>query len=736
MEHNHHHHEHEHGCSCSCCTKAHEHHEHHEHECHSHGSENSCSCGCVCSDEDSGDPDSHHINGWHHHEDSGCGHNHEESCHCRHDHNAEHSHHHSCPCGHDHHHNHDSCGCGCGHDHEHSAEAPFSRVAAIIGAVIIVMSFILPNKSVAAVLMAAGTLLMGYPLFLAGIKELLHLSFDELGLLTIAVAASFGLAAVSADPFEAVIEAMAVTVLFRIGNLLEAKAVAKSRRDIEALTDIRPDTAILLVPDGSQKQVAAETVIPGSSILLKAGDRIPIDCEVVSGTGYIDVSAITGEPLPIFAEKGSRLLSGSINTDGLLTCKTVASFEDSAASRIIKLVRESAENKGNAETLISRFARIYTPAVVAMAAALAILPPLFGMGSFGEWLSRALVFLVASCPCALVISVPLTFFAGIGMASREGILVKGSLYLEKLAKASCIAFDKTGTVTLGTPSVESMTLAADSLSEERLLDIAAAAERNSNHPAAKAVIAYAEERKQLTVSDVTEIGGMGVKLLCEDDEVLCGSYRLMQRFGVEYSEIEAANIYLAVNRKLQCGFVLRDELRPRAAEAMTKLREAGINSISMLTGDAEPAAKAVAEKIGADKVFAQLLPEQKPQCLKKLKADHGIAIFVGDGINDAPVLAEADIGIAMGLGTDAAIEAADIVLVSEQITALPKAITIARKTVAKANQNIAFALTIKAAVLLLGAFGMASMWMAVFADVGVSILAVLNSLTLLRRLKK
>ena len=688
MSHEHHHHEHEHGCSCSCCTEAHEHREHHECECHSHGSENSCSCGCTCSDEDSGDPDSHHLTDEH---------------------------------------------CSCGHDHEHAAEAPFSKQASVIGAILIVISFFVPFKSAAPIIMAVGTLLIGYPLFLAGIKALVRLSFDELGLLTIAVAASFGLAAVSADPFEAVMEAMAVTVLFRIGNLLEAKAVAKSRRDIEALTDIRPDTATLIMPDGSRKTVAAETVKQGSFILLKAGDRVPIDCEVQSGTGYIDVSAISGEPLPVFAEKGSRLLSGSINTDGLLTCCTTADFEDSAASRIIRLVRESAENKGSAETLISRFARIYTPAVVAMAAALAILPPLMGAGSFGEWLSRALVFLVASCPCALVISVPLTFFAGIGMASREGILVKGSLYLEKLAKADCVAFDKTGTVTFGSPTVEKMILAENALPAERLLDIAAAAEQNSAHPAAKAVLAYAGQRNGLEISEVSEMGGMGVKLICGGQEVLCGSYRLMEKYGVEYAGIDPANIYLAADRKLQCGFILRDEVRPQAAEAVEKLRTLGVKNISILTGDASAAAKSAAEAVGADAVFSQLLPEQKPQCLKEMKKNHGTAVFVGDGINDAPVLAEADIGVAMGLGTDAAIEAADVVLISEQLLSLPTAITIARKTTAKAKQNIVFALSVKAAVLLLGAFGMASMWMAVFADVGVSIIAVLNSLTLLKK---
>ncbi len=654
-----------------------------------------------------------------------------------HDHEHNHSHDHN----HEHNHSHESCpasgccgdDCGCGHSHDEALTAPFSRPLTIVGAVLVAASLLPAWGTLAPWILGAGTLLIGYPLFVSGLNAMFRsFALDELSLMTIAVIASFGLAVASSDPMESLFEAFAVTALFRIGNYLEARAIAKSQRDIEALTNIRPDTALLLTPDGKTRQVAAEQVPVGSMIELRAGDRIPIDCEVVSGAGYVDLSAITGEPIPIQGSVGTRLPSGAINLDGLLTCRTTASFADSAASRIIRMVREAADKKGDAEKLISRFARIYTPIVVVLAVLLAVVPPLLGFGAFGMWLSRALVFLVASCPCALVISVPLTFFAGIGTASRSGILVKGSRYLETLAKTDCIAFDKTGTLTQGIPTVESMKL-TDGFDRATLLAFAAAAEQRSNHPAAKAVMAYAGEQPALSVSDFTEHSGMGVSLTCEGKRILCGSFRLMAQNGVDYTPLEPANIYLAVDNRLACAFTLTDLPRPEAAQALAMLRDLGITDFAMLTGDAQRASEKIAAPLGISTVFAQLLPEQKPERLADLRATHHTTLFVGDGINDAPVLAGADVGIAMGLGTDTAIEAADVVLVNEQLTAIPRAIKIARRTVTKANQNIAFALIVKISVLLLGALGFATMWMAVFADVGVTILAVLNALTLLSK---
>lgn len=651
-----------------------------------------------------------------------------------HPHHHEHSHGHdrdSCPAS-----GHCSCcgdGCGCGHSHDEALAAPFSRPLTVIGGVLVATAFLPAWGTMAPWILGAGTLLIGYPLFVSGISAIFKsFALDELSLMTIAVIASFGLAATSPDPMESLFEAFAVTALFRLGNYLEARAVAKSQRDIEALTNIRPDTALLISPDGQTREVAAELVPVGSLIQLRAGDRIPIDCEIVSGTGYVDLSAITGEPIPVQGEPKTRLPSGAINLDGLLVCRTTASFADSAASRIIRMVREAADKKGAAEKLISRFAKVYTPAVVALAALLAVLPPLLGFGDFGMWLSRALVFLVASCPCALVISVPLTFFAGIGTASRSGILIKGTRYLETLAKTDCIAFDKTGTLTQGIPSVEGMKL-AEGFDRGLLLTFAAAAEQNSNHPAARAVMAYAGKQPTLAVSDFTEHSGMGVSLMCEGKRIVCGSFRLMAQNGVDYTPLAPANIYLAVDNKLACAFTLTDLPRKEAVQALELLRDMGITDFAMLTGDAQGASEKVAHPLGITNVFAQLLPEQKSERLATLRSAHRTTLFVGDGINDAPVLAGADVGIAMGLGTDTAIEAADVVLVNEQLTAIPRAIKIARKTVRKVNQNIAFALTVKISVLLLGALGFATMWMAVFADVGVTILAVLNALTLLSK---
>lgn len=646
-----------------------------------------------------------------------------------HDHTHSHSHTHgSCPAS-------DCCGddCGCGHSHDEALTAPLSGPLTIAGAVLVAASLLPIWGTLAPWILGVGTLLIGYPLFVSGIGAMFRsFALDELSLMTIAVIASFGLAATSPDPMESLFEAFAVTALFRLGNYLEARAIAKSQRDIEALTNIRPDTALLLAPDGQTRQVAAELVPVGSLIQLRAGDRIPIDCEIISGAGYVDLSAITGEPIPIQGGAGTQLPSGAINLDGLLTCRTTASFDDSAASRIIRMVREAADKKGDAERLISRFARVYTPIVVVLAVLLAIAPPLLGLGAFSMWLSRALVFLVASCPCALVISVPLTFFAGIGTASRSGILVKGSRYLETLAKTDCIAFDKTGTLTQGVPTVDNMKLTRD-FERETLLAFAAAAEQRSNHPAARAVVAYAGAQPTLSVSDFTEHSGMGVSLTCEGKRILCGSFRLMAQNGVDYAPLEPANIYLAVDDKLACAFTLTDLPRPEAAQALATLREMGISDFAMLTGDAQAASEKIASPLGISNVFAQLLPEQKSERLAALRSTHRTTLFVGDGINDAPVLAGADVGIAMGLGTDTAIEAADIVLVNEQLTSIARAIKIARKTVAKANQNIAFALIVKISVLLLGALGFATMWMAVFADVGVTILAVLNALTLLSK---
>ena len=729
MSNHHTHHEHAHcsGQGCACCAA---HHQEQSGERRGHEGHDAAESPHGGGDDDPDHPAARPQGQCPDHEHS------HDCCEPGHPHGHERSHD-CCESGHPHghEHSHDCCGdgCGCGHSHDEAVTAPGEKAMTLLGAALAVFAFLPAAGAFAPWLMAAGTLLIGYPLFLSGITGLFSgRAFDELGLLTVAVAASLGLAATSPDPFEGTLEALAVTAFFRLGNALEARAVAKSQRDIEALTSIRPDTALRLLPDGSQQSVPAESVAPGSTILLKPGDRVPIDCEVLEGGGFVDLSVITGEPIPAEVRPGSRIPSGGINTDGLLTCRTTASFEDSAASRIIRMVRDSAEQKGSAERFITRFSKIYTPAVVIIAAALALLPPLFGFGSLSMWISRALVFLVASCPCALVISVPLTFFAGVGTASRAGVLVKGTRYLEALAQTDCAAFDKTGTLTLGAPAVSEF-IVAPGFSREELLPLAAAAEQNSNHPAARAVLAYAGAPRAEAVSDFTEHPGMGVSLTVGGRKLLCGSARLFEKYGVDRAPLPAANVLLAVDGRAAGAFLLADRPREEAKRALGELRALGVGTIAILTGDAKPAAEAAAAALGIDTVRAGLMPGDKAEQLALLQRSHRSTVFVGDGINDAPVLVRADVGIAMGLGTDTAIESADVVLVRENLTALPAAIRIARRTVRKARENIAFALVVKLAVLLLGAMGLATMWMAVFADVGVSILAILNSLTLLRK---
>ncbi len=573
------------------------------------------------------------------------------------------------------------------------------------------------------ILFAVATLLAGYPLFRDGLKGLTRLSLDETTLLTVAVVAAF---AIGEYP-----EAFMVTALFRIGNLLENAAVERSKRDIEALTQIRPEHANLVGPDGSVQVVAAKSVPIGSTILVKPGEKIPLDAKITVGSTNVDTAALTGESLARPAEVGDTVLSGSVNLDGAITCVTVNSFDDSAASRIIEMVKESSAKKGKTERFISRFSKVYTPFIILAAAALAFLPPLMGMGELSMWVSRSLVFLVASCPCAMVISIPLSFFAGIGANSKVGVLVKGSKYLEILSKANAVVFDKTGTLTTGKLTVSSVESCSDLTSDE-VLHLAAIAESYYNHPMALAVMEACPNPDLSGVADYTEIPGKGVSLKVSGEEILCGSHRLMADYQIDLSALPEANIYVAKNGIVVGYLTVFDQPRPEAAQAIQRLRGLGISQMVMLTGDFDASAQQVKEEIGLDAAWSQLLPQDKVARLEEVKEKYGTTLFVGDGINDAPVLARSDAGIAMGLGTDAAIEAADVVLISENLNGLARSIEISRRTMSIARFNIAFALGVKAVVLVLGALGMAQMWMAVFADVGVSILSVLNAVRALQ----
>ena len=533
-------------------------------------------------------------------------------------------------------------------------------------------------------------------------------------------------------------EATAVMLLYQLGEFLQDRAVQRARRSITALMDIRPDTARVLV-DGHEELVHPEAVAVGSMIRIYPGERVPLDGTVTAGESTLDTAALTGESLPRTVHTGDTLLSGCVNITGALTVRVTAAYAQSAAARILDLVEEAADKKSRTEAFITRFARIYTPVVVCAALGIAVLPPLITGDAFAPWVYRALTFLVISCPCALVISVPLTFFAGLGAASRAGLLVKGSSYLDALARTDTVVFDKTGTLTEGNLRVTHILPAAGG-TEKEVLARAAAAEQHSSHPMARAVMrAFAEcGGTPAAVHDIEEHAGRGITVRSEERIICIGTRAYLSESGVTNlpSAAPAGAIWLAVNGAYAGMICVADTVRAGAADAVRALREHGVRETVMLTGDARPAAQSVAAAVGIDTVYAELLPQDKAAHLERLlaaeRAGRTLA-YIGDGINDAPVLARADIGIAMGgIGADAAIEAADVVLMTDEPRRLVSLLALARRTVRIARENIALAIGIKAAVLLLGALGWVNLWAAIFADVGVTLLAVLNAMRAMR----
>ena len=545
--------------------------------------------------------------------------------------------------------------------------------------------------------------------------------FDEDFLMAVATLGAFGVGEYA--------EGVAVMLFFQVGELFQSIAVGKSRRSIAALMDIRPETANV-ERDGQLVEADPEDVEVGQIIVIKPGERVPLDGTVLEGTSALDTAALTGESLPRDVAPGMDIISGCVNLTGLLRVKVSRPYDQSTVAKILELVENSATKKAKAENFITKFARYYTPAVVFSALALAVLPPLFGLGTFSLWFHRALTFLVVSCPCALVISIPLSFFGGIGGASRQGILIKGGNYLEALANAGIAVFDKTGTLTRGTFSVTQ--LCPRGISEQELLTLAATAEQFSDHPISRS-IRTAAGPLTCAPSDVQEIAGEGVRAQLGSQSILAGNEKLMGRFAVPCPAVSAPGtvVHVAADGTYRGYLVVEDELKPTTAQALKQLKQAGIRKTVMLSGDAPAMAEAVGEKLGLDEVHAGLLPADKVSKLEQLlrtRQEKEQLIFVGDGINDAPVLARADIGVAMGaMGSDAAIEAADIVLMDDDLTKLAKAVSIARKTISIVIQNIVFALGVKFLVLALTPFGLANMWIAVFADVGVAIIAILNA---------
>ena len=531
-------------------------------------------------------------------------------------------------------------------------------------------------------------------------------------------------------------EAVAVMLFYQIGELFQSYAVGKSRQSIASLMDIRPDYANL-ERDGKTEQVDPEEVAVGDVILVKPGEKIPLDGVVLEGDSMVNTSALTGESVPREAYPGSDVISGCINQNGLLRIRVTKEFGESTVAKILDLVENSSSKKAKAENFITKFARWYTPAVVIAAVLLAVIPPLILQGGWNDWIHRALIFLVISCPCALVISVPLSFFGGIGGASRNGILVKGGNYLESLAHAETVVFDKTGTLTRGVFNVTA--IHPNSFSEADLLELAALAESYSDHPISRSIReAYGKDPDLSRVTDVEELSGRGVRVRIDGKTVCAGNDKLMEETGVQWHPCHrvGTTVHIAVDGEYAGHIVISDEVKPDAVQAVSALKQQGVSRTVMLTGDAKAVGESVAKELGLDEVHTELLPAGKVDCVEQLlkqKSAKGTLVFVGDGINDAPVLSRADIGIAMGaMGSDAAIEAADIVLMDDKPSKIADAIRIARKTLRIVTQNIVFALAVKGIVLLLGALGLANMWEAVFADVGVSVIAILNAMRALK----
>lgn len=564
---------------------------------------------------------------------------------------------------------------------------------------------------------AAIILMAGVGVLIDGAKNLLKLNFTENVLMSVAVVAAFCMGEF--------VEAAAVAILFNIGERAEGIAEMRSRRSIEALTEMRPDTARVL-RRGEELSVAPTAVELDETIVINPFERIPLDGVIIEGSSYIDNAALTGESVPVEVTVGDTVLSGGVNGSSKLAVRVTSVFEDSTASRILRMIEDSSLRKGSAEKLITRFARVYTPIVLVLAVLVAVLPPIFKLGAFSTWLYRALTMLVASCPCALVISVPLGFFAGIGVASKNGVLIKGGKYLEALAKTEAVILDKTGTVTTGTLSVSSV-WTAEGVKREDLLKLAAAAEARSVHPVAKAITDAAGEVPE--AEEIEEIAGRGIRAKLKGNELLVGRESFLTENNVNMSGVPQSTVAVALNGRCVGAVTLSDTVKPDSAAAIGSLGKSGVKRIVMLTGDNEQAAKTIAEQVGITEYRAGLLPQDKAEAVEKMD---GVRVFVGDGVNDAPVLAAADCGVAVGLGSEAAIETADAVLSGGSLLGLPRAIRLAKRCMGVIHFNIIFALAIKAAVLICTPMGFVPMWMGVFADVGVMALTVLNTMRILK----
>ena len=587
----------------------------------------------------------------------------------------------------------------------------------------------LPNEWILGGIYLVPYIIIGYDIVIKAARNISHGQiFDENFLMMIATFGAFGV-----KEFE---EAVAVMLFYQVGELFQGYAVGKSRQSISEMMDICPEYANI-EENGELKQVDPDDVEIGSIIVIKPGEKVPLDGVIIEGNSMLDTAALTGESVPRSAKAGDEIVSGCVNGSGTLKVKTTKAFEDSTVAKILELVENASSKKARVENFITRFAKYYTPVVTIAAVIIAIIPSII-TGNWGDWITRACIFLVISCPCALVISVPLGFFSGIGSASRIGVLVKGSNFLEAVAEVTTIVMDKTGTLTKGEFKVSE--IVPSGISEERLLEIAAYGESFSTHPIAASIKeAYDNKIDTDRIKDVKEISGHGVELLLDGKDTLVGNGKLLKSHNISYEEHKSGGtvVYVAYDNTFVGAIVISDTIKDGAKEAVADMKKVGVKNVVMLTGDRQKAAEEVAKELGIDTVYSELLPSDKVQKVEELlasKTGKEKVAFVGDGINDAPVLTRADVGIAMGsMGSDAAIEAADIVLMDDDVRKIASTVKIARKTLGVVKQNIVFALGVKFIVLILGALGVANMWEAVFADVGVSVIAILNSMRVLKK---
>ena len=641
---------------------------------------------------------------------------HSHGCGCNH-----HEHHHECGCGHHHEHGHE-CACGHHHEHSHSHKAPNEKKQLLYGISCFVAAFVMQQLGLSAVSFAAfvvSYLVLGREVLTTAWKNLTkgHV-MDENFLMSLATLGAF---LIGEFP-----EAAGVMLFYRIGEYYEHKAVERSRSQIMAAVDLRPEV-VQLVDGDAIREIPAEAALVGDLLLVRPGDRIPLDGIVVSGESRIDTAPITGEPVPVRVIPGSSVTSGCVNTSGQLTIRVENPLSESMVTRILNSVENAAASKPKVERFITRFARVYTPIVVGIAAATALIPSIV-TGDWGYWVYTALTFLVMSCPCALVLSVPLAYFAGIGAGSKKGILFKGGQSIEAMAAVKTVIMDKTGTLTKGDFRLQSI------VGGMPLLQLCASCEQQSTHPIAASIVVAAKQQglELLRPDSLEEIAGQGIRAKLQGSEILCGNARLLKENGVSFQDVKetGTKILAAVDGVYRGYLLIGDTIKPGSEPAVRQLRTNGIEPV-MLTGDAEDSARAVASSVGIQAVFSGLLPHQKLERLQAIRKEKGAVMFVGDGINDAPVLAGADVGAAMGSGADAAIEAADVVFMTSDPAAIPESLRIAKSTWQIAWQNVVFALAVKFLVMALGLFGHASMWLAVFADSGVAMLCVLNSIRML-----